>query len=377
MKLRTPATKKRRQIHVSGINMFNKCGMQFAFRYIQGLRRRPNAFIVSGTATDKGVTWDLDTRILTGHLATEDELTDLVAQSVDKYPNKEELQLDPEDIESGKNVETVLGEAKDKAVRLIKLHHGSIAPKIVPFRTARQFTVDLDGFLNARAELLDNEADSGDVSSWRQRVMRAQASALREAATEGLDFVGEQDILEKFSFPDPKLPDGPKLERLNIRDTKTSSKRKNQGQVDADDQLTAYATASLVIDKKLPDNLMIDSLVHTKGGKRAPSLSAETFHTRRSELDVDIFLNRVANAVGAIQQGIFVPTQQTNWWCAEKWCAYTEHCPYFRKSSRPQSDILDDGLEDAGKLGKDDSLLPILNKSMAVLAKKDEEEEEF
>jgi hypothetical protein len=359
MKVRTPKQpKKRRQIHVSGISMFNKCGMQFAFRYIQGMKRPPSAFMLCGTATDKAVTWDLDTKILTGSLAQLSDLTDLAADSVETNPHKDELKLDPDD--AGKSIKQVLGETKDKAVRLVQSHHTRVAPVILPWRTARKFTVNLDRFLRARASLLHQEAESGDISAWRKRVMTRQAEALNAVAKEGIDFVGEQDIVEKFTVPNL---DGPEL---HIRDTKTSGKSKNQGDVNSDDQLTAYATASMVVDGRLPDSLIFDVLVDLKGG-----VKPQTITTKRTPLDVDIFLNRVANALGAIQQGIFTPTQQTNWWCSEKWCAYTAHCPYFRKTQRPESEIFDDGLKGSGHA---DDLLPILNKSVALAKEKEDED---
>jgi hypothetical protein len=361
--LRAPK-QNRRQLHQSGVNMFNKCGMQFAFRYIQGIRRPPNAFLLCGTATDKAVTWDLDTKILKGELATLAEVTDLARDSVMNDDRRDSIQLDPDD--KGKSIKQVIDATKDKAVRLVTKHHGYIAPLIQPWRTARKFTVNLDNFLRARAVLLQQEADSPELSPWRKTVMIRQAEALNAAADEGLDFVGEQDIVEKFqvSVPGAGWDENPGRDVLNVRDTKTTGKSKNQGDADNDDQLTAYATASMVIDGRLPDKLILDVLVDLKR-----ETNAQRLETTRGPLDVDIYLNRIANAVGAIQQGIFVPTQQTNWWCSEKWCAYTEHCPYFRKTRRPGSEFVE------GLSGQAEDLLPILNKSV-VLARKDDSEDE-
>src|ERR1700747_1979087 len=94
--------RRRRQLHQSGINMFNKCGMQFAYRYVQGIRRPPSAFIICGHATDKAVKWDLDTKIFTGELAKQDEILDLALEAIDTHPQLCDIKLDPED--AGKSV---------------------------------------------------------------------------------------------------------------------------------------------------------------------------------------------------------------------------------------------------------------------------------
>lgn len=201
--------------------------------------------------------------------------------------------------------------------------------------------------------------------------MHRQAEALNAAAREGIDFVGEMDIVEKIPVGGliaVKEYSASGLDRFRVRDTKTTSKSKNQDDVDNDDQLTAYATAAMVVDGQIPDRMVFDVLVDLKKG-----VKPQTLATKRNTLDVDVFLNRVANAVGSIQQGIFVPTQQSSWWCAEKWCAYTAHCPYFRATRRPGSEMLD-GLE--GRADKDD-LLPILNKTVALTKKGDEEDADF
>src|SRR5262252_3898219 len=215
MKLRTPKAKlRRRQLHQSAVNMFNRCGMQFAFRYIQGLKRPPSAFMVCGTATDKAINYDLDTKILQGSLAELDVISDIARDSVDHDDRADAIKLDPSDIEAGKSVKQVIGETKDRAVRLVGLHHGEAAPRIRPWRTQRSFTVNLDKFLYSRAALLRQEAEGVDLSKWRRKAMLAQAAALWNAAREGIDFVGQQDIVEKFE-------EGV-IETLNIRDTKTA-----------------------------------------------------------------------------------------------------------------------------------------------------------
>lgn len=370
MKLRTPQKKQRRQLHQSGVNMFNRCGMQFAFRYIQGLRRPPSAFMLCGSATDKAINYDLDTKILTGELSPLDVLTDIAAQSVEKDDRADSIKLDPDEEVKGRK--QVLADTKDRAVRLATMHHTQAAPKIQPWRTQRSFTVNLDKFLRVRGDLLAEEAEMIDLSPWRKLAMKRQAAALRQVAKDGLDFVGAQDVVEKFqiSAPGAGWDQAQALDVLNIRDAKTSKSKKNQEWADQDDQMTAYATASMVIDGRLPDAMVFDVLVETT---KKQAQTVQELQTVRQQVDVDIYLNRIANAVASMQLGIFTPTNQSNWWCSEMYCGYAHICPYFRKMERVGNPVAD--LEGTEKPQGD--LVQILQASVAqVAAKKETDEEE-
>lgn len=300
----------RKQLHQSGLEMLSKCGTQFEFRYIKGIKRPPNAFLICGKATDRAVNTDLDHKIATGELEQESVLLDVARDAVEHDPDKNDIQLDED--EKGRSVQDVLSDTKDKAVRLVKAHHGDVAPIIEPFKTARKFSIDLDKFLRQRATQLHEYAEN-EVNRWTRKVSHQQAAALNAAAREGTDFVGEQDILEK-------LADG-----LVIRDTKTSRKSPNAEEANKSHQLSAYALASHVIDGQLPKAVKLDYLVDLKSGAKTVTLESS-----RDLEDIRQYLNRIANAVATIRSGNFAPAPNTAWWCDAKWCAYHSMCPYVR-----------------------------------------------
>jgi hypothetical protein len=203
------ATKKRRQYHQSTVEMVSKCGVQAEFRYVAGIRSRPKSFLMCGTATDKSVSTDLDCKISTGELEKEDVLLDVARDAIEHYPGKEELQ--PEDDEVGRSIEEIVASTKDKAVRLVKAHHGNIAPEIQPRQTARRFAINLDKWLRGRASEIHAQAEDAPTP-WLKRALHQQARYLNVAARDGTDFVGEQDIVEEID------------KQIIIRDTKTSKK---------------------------------------------------------------------------------------------------------------------------------------------------------
>ena len=320
-----PKSKQRRQMHVSAVNMLNDCGARFEFRYILGIKRPPSAFLLVGKSTDESVTRDLDHKIDTGELLKRSDVLEISAAAFEAEQKKEPIELDADEKKEGKSLEQVLGEAKDKAVCLSGLHHDEAAPKINATQTRRKFSVDMDSFLRSKAKEL-HEAGSQTEDRYASKILHGQGTSLNAAARDGIDFVGEQDIQEKIG------------DLLIIRDTKTSAKsptpsfldgNDKAGTADDSEQLTAYATASHVVDGKLPDLMVLDFLIRTNA--KTPSLKYVPTKTSRSLDDVNVFLNRFTNAIHAMKTGVFVPANQSWWGCAQKWCGYFDICPYAKR----------------------------------------------
>jgi hypothetical protein len=319
------AEKLRKQLHISGINMLNECGVRFQFRYILGMKRAPSAFLLAGTGTDKAVTADLDNKIAKDVLLPEDEVTDIARDAVVAEYENRGLELDPED--ECQDADKIISATKDKAVRLVTQHHRKVAPELHPIRTARKFSINMDKFLRTRAKEQRAQAqelfDQGN--KYAARILDQEARNLNSAAREGWDFAGEQDIVEKRMvgglFESKTL-----VEQLVIRDTKTSAKSPNEDVAHTSEQLTGYALASHVIDGKLPDVVALDYLVDLK--RETKNVTRESTRTMG---DVGVFLNRFANAVNAIKSGIFIPTKPDDWRCSQKWCGYFNICPYAKR----------------------------------------------
>src|ERR1700731_2864709 len=106
--------KVRKQLHQSGLEMLSKCGVQFEFRYLRGMKRRPKSFLVCGSATDAAVGTDLDCKIRTGELEQESVILDVARDAVKFHPERDNIE--PEDEEKGKSNADILGEVTDKAV---------------------------------------------------------------------------------------------------------------------------------------------------------------------------------------------------------------------------------------------------------------------
>lgn len=325
--------KVRQQLHISGINMLTECGQRFFYRYILGIKRAPSAFLLVGTSTHHSVTKNLDNKIETGELLKRGDALGAAEEKFDAEQKIQSIELEPDEKRVGLSLESVLGEARDKAVSLAGLHYDEAAPKINAKRTERKFAINMDSFLRDRATDLHKAADTLDDKFMAKR-LHAQAKAMNAAARGGLDFAGEQDIVEERQDD--------QFIKLVIRDTKTSGKSPSKslmdgstsaGIADDSDQLSGYALASHVIDGKLPDLMVLDYLVRTPARHDLKYVPTKTVRTMD---DIQTFLNHFANAVQAYRTGIFVPAKADYWGCSEKWCAYWNICPYAKKPTLVQ-----------------------------------------
>lgn len=189
-------------ISPSQIEMALRCGLQYQFRYIEGIKSPPGFALVVGSGTHEGVACDLTSKVTTGDLASPDEIHEAAAGAVRKRFDTENVVLHGEQSE---------GAAIDLAVRLCDTHHVSHAPTLSPKDLELELRVSVDGF--------------------------------------PVDFLGYADIVETTG---------------TIRDTKTAGQKKPQTFADSSIQLTYYDWAYEAATGAALNGLFFDVIVKTK-----------------------------------------------------------------------------------------------------------------
>ena len=260
----------KRQIHISGINMFFRCGEQFRRRYIEGEKIPPGISLIIGIATDESVTANLANVIQHEEFLPIEAVRDFARDSVENQFNADEVMLDEDERKEGKK--KIKGRAIDSAVNLSVLHYKEAAPAIKPVAVQKQWVIEADGF--------------------------------------PFDIAGTMDVQEKD---------------FSIRDTKTSSKTPPKSVADTSDQLTMYALASWVIDKQMPPKVVLDYLIDLKNRKY------KSFESVRTKKDFEYMLNRIEVFAEALEKEIFLPANSDNWICNPRWCGYALSCKYYRR----------------------------------------------
>jgi len=314
-----PKPKVRRQLHISALQMLSRCGQQFQFRYILGKKQPPGIFTLVGTSTHRTIHHDLNTKIKTGMLASDIEVKDIASTIFDSAYQQEPVEPTEDDLEEG----LTLASAKDKAIGLAMVHHQQLAPILYPVAVERPFSLSLDRYLKAKEQQLRENAKQ--VTGYARDLMRRMATAHNVIARDGCDFAGTQDVIEAYPT---KFEDEGSALTVAIRDTKTGRKSPNKAEAEHSLQLTAYALASNVLDGRLPDKLFLDYLIETPALKER---YVKSLTTVASQNDVDMFMERVSNAVYALHSGVFVPARTDDWWCSKRFCGYFGICPYAKR----------------------------------------------
>jgi hypothetical protein len=316
------AVKLRQQLHVSGMNQARNCGIQFMFQHILGIPRPPRSHLHTGTATHQSIAANLTNRIQSGELLSKEDAMGVAEGAFDYLQQREPIEPDPDEKAEGLSADQVVGDAKDKAVNLAGLHCESVAPSIhvsnelpVEVQVSRRFSINMDMFLRLRASELHKQAEDA-LTTYDRKILHSVATSLNSQARKGIDLCGEMDIRET---------DGT---TVIIRDSKTSGKSPNKSAADDSDQLSCYAVAETVLNKKLPDAVILDYLVQTpkrKDLKHVPLVS------KRDAKDNQVFLNGFVAVQHAIKTGVFLPANPDWWGCSPKYCPYWDRCEYAHR----------------------------------------------
>lgn len=261
------------RLSISQLNMLSKCGEQYRRRYVMGHKVPSGLSLVTGIVVDNMVTKNLQTKMDIGSTIAADMLEEMTRIEFRKTFSRLDISFSKEEIAEGEDKTIAQGE--EKSVRLTLLHAAEFAPVINPTYLQRSLSVELPGY--------------------------------------PFDIGGVIDIQEADS----------------VRDTKTSGKTPSIDVADNSDQLTVYAMLVMLNDGAIPTKICLDYLIDTKTPK------AQSFYTVRTEDDFNPLLERIGAACIAIEKGVFIPANESDWWCSEAWCGYWNSCKYVRKAKRP------------------------------------------
>lgn len=262
------------QLHNSALETLSKCGAKFERMILNGERIPPSASMIVGTAVDRAVRRNLQTKIDSGVLLPEPDVKDTARDALNaEWENG--VRLDEEDADE---VGQTRGDAVDAAVALAAHHHQGRAPTLSPTHVARKWVLDIEGL--------------------------------------PIQLAGEIDIQEGTA---------------SIRDTKTSGKSPVKDAADRSLQLTTYSLAVKTLDGALPEKVALDYIVRTP---KRHDLKLVTLESTRGYMDIRHLAERVKRTALLMEKGVFAPAPVDSWWCSRKFCGFWETCPF---AARPHS----------------------------------------
>lgn len=258
-------------ISITKMNMLDRCGMQYYYRYEEGLAVPPGVAVIRGIGTHRAIEADLKNKIETGELLPGEQVADIARDAVNaEWEQSGGPRLTDDERDEGGD--RVRGKTVDGTVRLASLYHDRVAPEVMPSAVEQEFTLKLpDGLPDLRGVIDIMAADK-------------------------------------------------------VADVKTVSKTPPSSMADQSTQLTAYALAAWRLGGPENQRVEIHALIDTNSPKELIMESV------RDKADYKRFIRRVERYAEVIQNGAFLPAPEDSWVCSSRWCGYYDHiCPFGRR----------------------------------------------
>lgn len=214
----------------SRINTFERCQLQYMYRYLEDRIKPPGVAAAIGTSTHKAIELDMRAKLEEGELLPDDVIKDAARDALENQWSAGVQQDKDKKIKKGEAIDTVVG--------LASLHHGDVAPDIEPTYVERAFGVNI---------------------------------------SDEIVLTGHIDV---------QIANG-------IIDTKTIKSTPSSMNGGHFTQAQLYAVGAMVNDGKLPENIRIDYLVKNKKPKYVSHEAKVTEETAQVALDRVTLTSRV------------------------------------------------------------------------------------
>lgn len=251
------------------INMAERCGMQYYFRYEEGKKVPPGVAAVIGRNVHLTSEEDYRMKLQSGLLLPVDVLQDMARDGVRR--SFDDGVLITED-EKAVGVKALKGQVVDETTELALLHHNEVAPTVEP----------------------------ADVEhKWSLKIPQI-----------GVKVIGYTDLIT--------------TERV-VRDLKTSARKPKDDAAGESNQLTVYGLAEWAENGKYPPYYQLDYLV--RRSKRLPARVITQKTVRRAE-DYQAVLARISRVAEMVRKEVYMPAPKGSWVCSPKFCGYYHECPF-------------------------------------------------
>lgn len=266
-------------ISPSQLDMYFRCGEQWRRRYVCKEKIPPGIALLKGAAVHKAAEVNFSQKIESHTDLPLKDLQGAAEEHISSMVSQEGILLSAE--ENSRGMQTVLGEAKDRTYAMTGALHREIAPRIQPALVEEFVRIDLPNHSH--------------------------------------DLLGRLDLATTDD---------------EIVDLKTSSRKKNQNDIDRSDQLTFYGVAFKHQAGREPKGIRLEVIVETK----VPSV--QSLRSPRGESDKRILLNRINAMIAGVKAGVFLPAAPGSWLCSPKFCGYWETCPFVNSERRAAAEAV-------------------------------------
>lgn len=263
----------------SQVQMYEKCGRMYMYRYIEKKKYPPGVAANIGTGAHKGREAGMRKRLVEGKLAPLEEAQDIARDTIIGAFKEGDVTLTPEEASEGRK--NVRDTALDTVMKLVAADYDKILPFVLPLAVEQRIEWQPKGY--------------------------------------PLKILGVLDLVDGQYGPDTAFP----------RDEKTGAKK---APVEFALQLITYDMLWEAHTGTRPGAVIVDH-VQMKRYKKQTVRNIDHVEVSRSVFTVDDaarkrVLNRYAYMRESVGKGVFAPNPH-GWWCSKKWCGYHKVCPFF------------------------------------------------
>lgn len=258
---------KKKYISASQLSMFERCGLQYQFRYLENRKIPPGVAMIKGVGVHGGARANFEQKKVSHKDLTRKDIIDISITEFERSASQGIL-LTKEEESVGYN--KIIATAKDSVVTLSGIFADQVAPIYQPKFVEETHRIIVP---NSEYDLL----------------------AIMDLATEdGL-----------------------------VVDLKTGSKKKPESEIQVSAQLTFYALIYKALTGQLPKAVRLEMLVDKKNPER------QLLEGIREMRDLQMLISRINRMVDAISKGAFLPAEPTSFWCTRRFCGYANICDCF------------------------------------------------
>lgn len=282
----------------SQLSMYLRCSMQYYFRYVEGLKERPNVSLSVGKGGHAALEWNTKAKIATGADKPADEVVQKASDFMDFYlaevPRSElEVDADP-------------GALKDRQLAATRVYRLRDAPAIRPIGAEVEYDLDINRYLPGHLR----DALAAPVRPINMKI----------------------DVL--YQDRDTHVQAHDRGIAVGIEDYKYVSRKKTQAEVNLSPQITTYLVAMRDLTGKWPTKAGI-RMMHPGSMSKAPKpsdpspdsipLLREPEHMAPDALErrMTRLAYMYAQAERGMREGIFIPADDP---MTCSWCGFRDRC---------------------------------------------------
>jgi len=253
----------------SALDTYCRCPEAYRRRYLEHEVLPPGIALLKGSGVHQGAEQNGRQKIETHEDLSVKEIVDISVSEFKDRSAQDGISLNVDEEMVGKD--KIVGEAIDATARMAKGHAELQAPHYQPY-------------------------------------IVEQYCRIMTGAHISHDLTGKIDMID---------------DKHRVRDWKTASRKKSQGDADVSNQLTWYAAATKILTGIFPSDVGFDLIIDAKKGVARQELTSS-----RERADFTALIHRMNAVLAAINAGSFPPCLPESWNCSQKFCGYYDTCRF-------------------------------------------------